>query len=228
MNYRVAELFTSINGEGIRAGKVACFIRLSGCPLACIYCDTAWARQSGQGEDMTLESIVDHVKALGVSYVTLTGGEPLAHPGVERLIEALMTLEDIYLEIESSGAVSTAFLADYRVRHDRLSLTLDYKLSGSGMSSHMKEANYRNLRSGDAVKYVISSIHELEEVSAHISLWQSHSPQAEILLSAVYGKIEASQLVDWLIENTTEPWQPQSRVQLQLHKYIWDPSKRGV
>lgn len=228
MDYRVAEIFTSINGEGLKAGKLACFIRLAGCPLSCSYCDTAWARDPIQGQMMSLESILEVVLASKASLVTLTGGEPLSHLGVDKLIEGLLAIEGLEIEIETSGAVATTFLADLRTRDSRLCLTLDYKLRDSGMSAYMVAENYQTLRTGDAVKYVISSPQELGEVLGHIQGWQPQSPEAEILLSSVYGNLPTAQLVDWLKSHADKSWQAKCRVQLQLHKYIWEPTKRGV
>lgn len=228
MLYQVAEIFTSINGEGLRAGKLALFIRLSGCPLKCSYCDTDWARDASVGKTMTLKSIVEAVRASNVNYVTLTGGEPLSHAKVNTLIEALLQIPQINLEIETSGAMSILGLEALRYNYSNLHLTLDYKLAHSGMSVEMKAENYKHLKKGDAVKYVISDSNELAQMTSHIMSWYEDTSNVEILLSPVYGKIEASELVEWLKSVSNEAFQVQTRVQLQLHKYIWHPAAKGV
>lgn len=228
MLYQVAEIFTSINGEGLRAGKLALFIRLSGCPLKCSYCDTDWARDASVGKPMTLKAIIEAVRTANVNYVTLTGGEPLSHPKVNTLIEALLQIPQMNLEIETSGAVSISGLEALRRNYSNLHLTLDYKLAHSGMSVQMKAENYKHLREGDAVKYVISDSNELAQMTSHILSWYETSLNAEILLSPVYGRVEASELVAWLKSMSSEAFQARTRVQLQLHKYIWHPAAKGV
>lgn len=228
MLYQVAEIFTSVNGEGLRAGKLAMFIRLAGCPLNCHYCDTMWARENHVGTAMSKVNILEIVKKSGVHYLTLTGGEPLLQPKIDKLIEALLLIEGLNVEVETSGAVDLTAFEGLRQKYDNLFWTVDYKLSGSGMSSQMKSVNYQSLRLGDAVKYVISDSNELDQVEAHIASWQSQSKEAEILLSPAYGQIELETLVKWLKLSVDTPYQSRMRLQLQLHKYIWNPEQRGV
>ena len=234
--FLVAEDFLSINGEGLNAGMLAHFIRLAGCPLRCDYCDTAWAQTEKAGKTTALEAIIEKLNASPAAFVTLTGGEPLAAAGIEKLIAAILEETDKILEIETSGAIALEpFLAMFG-DSDRLHFTVDYKLASSGMTSRMIQENYHSLRTGDVIKYVIGGEEDLEMAIQHHMAWlgtqrnQMGSEDnhrhvgATPIFSPVFGKIEPSQMVEAVKDNCLFL----VRIQLQLHKYIWEPTLQGV
>lgn len=220
MSFNVAELFCSINGEGLRAGELAVFVRLAGCNLSCGYCDTAWANEPGVlAKSMTAQEIAGAVLNFGVKNVTLTGGEPLLADGIGGLFE-LLGEKGLSAEVETNGSVSIARYEDLRFRPR---FTLDYKLPGSGMERFMLTDNYRWLRQGDTVKFVCQSKEDLKRAKDVIDEFDL-THKCAVYLSPVFGRIEPSDMVDFMKENRMND----VRLQLQLHKYIWDPMERGV
>ena len=219
--YKIVEKFISINGEGLMAGLPACFIRLAGCNLNCSYCDTAWAnRPDVVYKEETAEEICSFVRESGLKAVTLTGGEPLMAPGIKELIAALCSLDDIRVEIETNGSVDIAPFVD---TGDNLVFTLDYKLAGSGMEEYMLTSNYEYLTMKDAVKFVCSDkadIARTKEIAERYSLYD----RTNVLISTVFNGIDKRDVVDYMITHKMN----RARLQLQLHKYIWEPEKRGV
>lgn len=229
--FLVAETFLSINGEGLHPGEMAFFIRLAGCPLRCSYCDTAWAQGPESGKETSLAALLAQIQASPAPHVTLTGGEPLAADGVASLIEAVLTQTDKNLEIETSGGVDIEPFIGHFGKHERFHLTVDRKLGSSAMADRMIEANYSLLRKNDVIKYVIGSEADLREAMAHLSaLYPSgngghaakHRPTP--IFSPVYGQIDAKRLVEAVLEAKLST----VRIQLQLHKYIWEPNQQGV
>lgn len=222
--YLVAETFESINGEGLHAGYLAHFIRLSGCPLRCSYCDTAWAQEANVGTKRSLEDLIEEIKASPARFVTLTGGEPLAVPLIGNLIGEILNNTDKYLEIETSGAVDISPLLESFLGHKRLSFTIDYKLPSSGMEAFMLKDHYLQLRHQDVVKYVIGSEEDLRVATEHANLISLKGSQAVPIFSPVFGKIEPARIVEVVKDKALT----HVKVQLQLHKYIWDPQLQGV
>lgn len=218
--YPVAERFISINGEGKRAGELAVFIRFRGCNLNCSYCDTSWANsESSPSEPMSLDELVEYVISSGVKNVTLTGGEPLLQQDVYPLIEKLM-LSGCRVEIETNGSISVAQLAEKPCRPD---FTFDYKLPSSGMESAMLTDNYRYLNENDVVKFVAGSAADLERAAEIIETY-SLTERCKVYLSPVFGKIEPAEMVEFMTEHKIND----VRLQLQLHKFIWNPDRKGV
>lgn len=225
--YLVAESFLSVNGEGLEAGVMAQFLRLAGCPLCCSYCDTAWAQTPEAGKQMTLSEIIEQLKASPAKWLTLTGGEPMAAPGITELLEAVLRETDLRIEVETSGAVDLRpFLAHFK-GESRLRFTVDCKLDSSGMYERMVMAHYSELRPNDVIKYVIGSEKDLFQALAHVGsldIGQGELEGATPIFSPVYGNIEARRLVEAVLQEKFN----RVKVQLQLHKYIWDPTKQGV
>jgi len=220
MSFAVVEKFASINGESIRAGEPAVFIRFRGCNLCCSYCDTKWANsQDAPAIMMTAEEIADYADSTGIKNVTLTGGEPLLREGIEEVI-SLLIRRGHTVEIETNGSVDIAELSQLS---ERPFFTLDYKLPGSGMEKAMLTENYRYLIQGDAVKFVVSDRNDLEKA---IEIINGHglTEKCSVYLSPVFGRIDPQEMVTFMLENNMNG----VRLQLQLHKYIWDPDKRGV
>ncbi|MCM1530042.1 MAG: putative 7-carboxy-7-deazaguanine synthase QueE [Alistipes sp.] len=220
IKYPVAEKFVSINGEGRRAGELAVFIRFRKCNLSCTYCDTRWANtESCPAEMMSAEEIAGYVSSSGVKNVTLTGGEPLLQSGLYRLIELLME-SGCRVEIETNGSMPIAGLCG---RKFRPGFTLDYKLPGSGMEQHMLTDNYEYLTGNDTVKFVAGSRDDLKKAAEIIEKYDLRK-KCSVYFSPVFGSVEPAEIVDFMVENRLND----VRLQLQLHKFIWDPEKRGV
>ena len=159
MIFPVAEKFVSINGESIRAGEPAVFIRFRGCNLSCSYCDTKWAgTQECPAEMLTTDQLVSYVTETGITNVTLTGGEPLLQDDLYELIEELKKINCI-VEIETNGSIS---IADLSQKTYRPAFTLDYKCPSSGMESAMLTDNYNYLQECDAVKFVSGTEEDLK------------------------------------------------------------------
>ena len=219
--FHVVEKFVSINGEGQHAGELAVFVRLRGCNLKCNYCDTRWAcTEDAKAEKMTEAEIVSYVTSTGVKRVTLTGGEPLLVDNAIDLLEAFAAHKDIFVEIETNGSVDIHPFAEI---DNPPAFTLDYKLKGSGMEDRMLTDNFKYLKAKDTVKFVCSDVSELDRVCEIVDRYRI-SDKCTAIISPVFGRIEPADMVDYLITHKRND----IRLQLQLHKFIWDPNKRGV
>lgn len=219
--FQVVEKFVSINGEGTRAGELAVFIRMKGCNLNCAYCDTAWANQPDAAFTlMTTQEIVDYVKETNVYNVTLTGGEPLLRSGMDELIGALLSIENVSVEIETNGSVD---LTPFAKMEKRPTFTMDYKLGASGMEEKMCHSNFKLLNKEDTVKFVSGSIEDMQRATGLIMQYDLLE-KTHVYFSPVFGSIEPADMVDFMISENLN----KARIQLQLHKFIWDPDKRGV
>lgn len=211
--YKVNEIFKSIEGEGIRTGLPCTFIRLYGCNLCCKYCDTRYSCENKEFTLMSKDEIVNKVKELGGSRVTITGGEPLLDLFLNELIIALRK-EHIEVNIETNGSLDIQWcLADI--------ITMDYKTSASGMEDRMMLSNLKALKETDVLKFVVGSKQDLDTMKRII---EEYEPECRIYVSPVFGMIEAHELVEYVLENNLD----NVTVQVQLHKIIWDPNKRGV
>ena len=220
MRYPVVEKFVSINGEGQKAGELAVFIRFRGCNLNCSYCDTKWANSAdAEAELMSAEEIAEYVTSTGVKNVTLTGGEPLLQPELHKLIELLIS-SGHSVEIETNGSIAIEKLAAGKYRP---SFTLDYKLPDSGMEAAMLTENYAFLTEIDTVKFVSGSMSDLER-AVHIIKEFDLINRCRVYISPVFGRIEPAEIVDFMAAEKLNG----VRLQLQLHKFIWHPDKRGV
>lgn len=216
---RVAEKFVSINGEGQRAGELAVFIRFTGCNLSCSYCDTMWANEKDcPYEEMTPEEIYDYILESGVKNVTLTGGEPLIHDNIYELVCLLSENKDIRVEIETNGSID---IEKFKKLENPPSITLDYKTLSSGMEDKMLIKNYEYLDEGDTVKFVSGSVEDLKKAK-YIS--EKYINKAKVYISPIFGSIEPCEIVDFMKNNNMN----NVRLQLQLHKFIWSPEKKGV
>ena len=219
--YQVVEKFVSINGEGRRAGELAVFIRMKGCNLRCTYCDTLWANEADcESTEMTVDEIVSYIEESKVKNVTLTGGEPLLREGMAELITAILSDPQRRVEIETNGSVD---LSPYCELERRPSFTMDYKMPDSGMEHAMCLSNMEKLSSEDTVKFVVSSRSDMERALEIIEKYDLRERTA-VYFSPVFGRIEPVEMVDFLMEKKLND----VKIQIQLHKMIWDPQKRGV
>lgn len=222
MNYRVVEKFVSINGEGQRSGELAVFIRLASCNLTCSYCDTLWANQDDVVfTNMTKDEIVDYILETGVNNITLTGGEPLLDEHVKELIKAITEHANLFLEIETNGSVDIKpFIIKDRLN---LSFTVDYKSPSSRMEHYMLMTNYDVLTIKDTIKFVVGTMNDLEKAHDVIKAHKLLS-KCKIILSPIYGAIEMSEIVEYMKNHQLND----VKLQIQLHKIIWDPNLIGV
>lgn len=219
--YNVAETFLSINGEGTHAGQLAFFIRLAGCNLSCVYCDTKWALNPSAGkQQLTAEELLELVEESGSKNVTVTGGEPMIQPGIDSLLALLCEEPERYVEVETNGSVD---LSPYLGQEHRPSFTMDYKLSASGMESAMCLSNLPALTKQDTVKFVCGSKADVLRAWEIIQQYRLQET-TRVYLSPVFGAIEAADIVELMKEHNMN----QVTLQLQLHKYIWDPNQQGV
>lgn len=221
MKYKVVEKFTSINGEGRLAGQLAVFIRFAGCNLNCSYCDTSWANSSNVPcELMSAEEIHEHIKSTGVKNVTLTGGEPLLQEGIIELLEKLSKDDNLNVEIETNGSIP---LDKFCGLDNPPSFTMDYKLPSSNMEHRMLISNFNHLTDKDTVKFVVGSTGDLKK-ARQIMEEYGLPGKAGTYVSPVFGKISMDEIVEFMKDNNMNG----VNLQVQLHKIIWDPNKRGV
>ena len=210
---KVVEIFKSIDGEGIRVGYPVTFIRLAGCNLRCNYCDTKYSYEDEKFTEMTPQEIYNQVYKLGGKRITLTGGEPLIHKDVKVLVDLLIQ-KGYELNIETNGSVDiTLFLDKHTI------ITMDYKCASSDMEDKMLLDNISKLRKQDVLKFVVSDDNDLDTVQR---IYQN--TKATVYISPVFGRIEPKQIVEYMLEHNME----NCRVQVQLHKIIWNPEERGV
>jgi len=214
---KVVEIFNSIEGEGKRAGLPCTFIRLYGCNLHCSYCDSRYACDDNNYTDMSISEILSKVTEFGCPNVTVTGGEPLIHEDITALLQALL-MAGCWINVETNGSVEPTF---YVKNTEDIFYTMDYKTGASGMTHLMNEKAIANLRRLDVLKFVVGSEADLEQAK---ELVDSIMIRAQIYISPVFGMIEPVKLVEFVKKNGLWDW----KVQLQLHKFIWNPAERGV
>jgi 7-carboxy-7-deazaguanine synthase len=208
---RVTEIFASLQGESTSSGIPTLFIRLTGCPLRCSYCDTDYAFSGGQW--MELGQILAETAAAGCRYVTVTGGEPLAQEGCKALLGALCDA-GYRVSLETSGALDVAPVDPRVIR------VLDLKTPGSGEQDRNLWSNLDHLRPSDEIKFVLCD--EADYRWAVAKLGEYHLPgRCELLFSAAQGRLEPRALADWVLRDRLPV-----RFQLQLHKLLWG-AERG-
>lgn len=220
-NFKVVEIFESINGEGRRVGQLAIFIRLQKCNLNCSYCDTRWAN----GDDapytlMSEDEIYDRILKSGIKNITLTGGEPLLHKDVEILLEKIGNNPNLSLEIETNGSIELEKFS--KLKNPPL-FTMDYKLPSSKMENKMCLDNFKYLTSKDTVKFVVGTIEDLKKAKEIIERY-SLIGKCAVYFSPVFNSIDPIEIVKFMKENRLNG----VNLQLQIHKFIWDPESKGV
>jgi 7-carboxy-7-deazaguanine synthase len=210
----INEIYESIQGESTWAGERCVFVRLTFCDLRCSYCDTEYAFY--EGKKQKLSEIVATVKGFACPLVEITGGEPLLQKNVLPLMEMLCEA-GLTVLLETSGAHDIS-LVDPRVHR-----IMDLKTPASGEVERNRFENIEHLTERDEVKFVIGSREDYEWSRAQLRRFHLASRVRAVLFSPVFGRIEPRQIVDWIIEDKLPV-----RFQLQMHKFIWPPTQRGV
>ncbi|MBI3986953.1 MAG: radical SAM protein [Lentisphaerae bacterium] len=209
----ICETFASIQGESTFAGLPCFFIRLAGCNLRCAYCDTPYAFEAGR--PMASAELVRHVRESGVSLVEVTGGEPLLQAGTVPLLRQLHSVGTVLLETNGTRDIS--------VIPDAVVAIMDIKCPGSGMVEAFDARNIRRLRPHDEVKFVLTDRGDYEWAKNLLLEHRLDSRCHAVLLSPAPGRLEPAALVEWMLADRLPV-----RLNLQLHKLIWNPSSRGV
>lgn len=213
---RVTEIFRSIQGESTHAGRPCSFIRLTGCPMRCRWCDSEYTFTGG--ERMTIDEILAQVRAFGVPLVEVTGGEPLVQKEAFTLIEKLCD-EQFEVLIETGGYVSTEKV------DERAKIILDVKCPASGEAERNHWANLERLRADkDEVKFVIADRADWEFAREIIEKYNLENRAKAILISPVWGETDLIEMANWVSACDFK----NVRMQLQLHKYIWGADVHGV
>ena len=210
----INEIFYSIQGESTFAGRPCVFVRLSACDLRCSWCDTEYAFH--QGHKQSLDDVLAEVARLNCPLVEVTGGEPLLQDEVYPLMQSLLDRGRTVL-LETGGHRSTADVPSPVVT------ILDVKCPGSGEAHRTEWSNLERLRSHDETKFVLKDREDYEYARDVISRYDLGSRAAAVHLSPVHDVMDLRRLSEWVLADRLH-----ARVQVQLHKYIWDPLTRGV
>lgn len=232
----VSEIFYSIDGEGCRTGAPTIFIRLFGCNLKCSYCDTRYACEAETPDEngivgydlMDFDRILYNIKRYEpCKCITLTGGEPLVHKGAADLVKQLR-LEGYWVNIETNGSIDLEpFIKEQEEFEPKKGsmdyfFTMDWKSLSSGESDKMVESNLALLDTNDVLKFVVGSYADLDQMK--IVLSDHPDIDAQVYVSPIWGEIKPDKIVEYLLENKLV----YVKVQVQLHKIIFDPKARGV
>lgn len=203
---KLTEIFRSLQGEADAVGYPTVFVRLTGCPLRCGYCDTAYAFHGGQW--WTIESILERVRELEVRHVCVTGGEPLAQPSVHSLLSALCDAS-YQVSIETSGAMPLGEL------DPRVVKVVDIKTPGSGEVARNRYDEFVHLMPKDQLKFVITDRSDYEWSREQLRS-RNLASRCTVLFSPSYSQLPARELADWILEDRLPV-----RFQVQLHKVLW-------
>ena len=204
---RISEIFHSLQGEARTVGRPTVFIRLTGCPLRCVWCDTPYAFSGGS--IMTLDTVLESVALHGAKHICVTGGEPLAQPECLTLLTALCDA-GLEVSLETSGAMDVSKV------DPRVSKVMDLKAPDSGEAHRNLYENIPHLTQHDQVKFVIASHKDYEWVRFKCDEYQLVERVGDVLFSPVHGALEPRQLAEWILADRLHV-----RMQVQLHKYLW-------
>ena len=210
----VNEIFHSIQGESTHAGRPCVFVRLTACDLRCSWCDTPYAFT--EGHKMSVDEVVDRVRGFTCDVVEITGGEPLLQKEVYPLMERLLD-DGRTVMIETGGHLSADQVPAGVIR------VIDVKCPGSGEAGKMHWSNLERLRSTDEIKFVIQDRADYDYARQVVEQHDLVQRSGAVLFSPVHGTLDPKQLAEWILADRLPV-----RLQLQAHKYIWDPAARGV
>lgn len=218
---KVIEIFGSIDGEGKRTGQLATFIRLAGCNLRCIYCDTKYSFDTAKAKNMSPLEIVKECVKIGYHNVTLTGGEPLLTTDAKLLIYILCDA-GFQVNVETNGSIDLTKLIEERDKYNLdCFYTVDYKCLSSLMNDKMNINSFNCLsKDKDIVKCVVSDKKDMDDALKYLDSIKDFN----IWFSPVFGAIEPKEIVEYIKKHNRQD----VTVQVQLHKIIWDPELRGV
>ena len=205
---RISEIFHSLQGEARTVGRPTVFIRLTGCPLRCVWCDTPYAFSGGS--IMALDTVLETVALHGAKHICVTGGEPLAQPECLTLLTALCDA-GLEVSLETSGAMDVSKV------DPRVSKVMDLKAPDSGEAHRNLYENIPHLTQHDQVKFVIASHKDYEWVRFKCDEYQLVERVGDVLFSPVHGALEPRQLAEWILADRLHV-----RMQVQLHKYLWN------
>ncbi len=210
---RITEIYQTIQGEAAHAGWPCVMVRLTGCPLRCRWCDTAYGFSGG--EERTLSVIQRQIAAFDIKRVEITGGEPLAQTATPALISNLLD-QGYLVMIETGGSESIAAL------HPKTHIIMDIKCPGSGMAEKNLWSNLGHLKTTDEIKFVIADRGDFDWA---LGVVREHNleDRCQLLFSAAFGLLEPKILAGWLLDSRIS-----ARLNLQQHKYIWSPRAKGV
>ncbi|MDQ0897291.1 MULTISPECIES: radical SAM protein [unclassified Paenibacillus] len=219
----MVEIFETVEGEGTRAGFPTVFVRLFGCNLRCTWCDTKYSYPPAEAENvMTIAEIISKVQTYRSRHICLTGGEPLLYGEKSlALIDALAELEQVDdLHIETNGAIDLALFVE-RVASPKVRYIMDFKLPDSGEMGQMIMSNFALLREQDELKFVIGSEHDFRTA---VEVLEQHPTKAQPMFSPVWETMPPRKLVELMLDAGLS----KVKLNMQLHKIIWDPAMRGV
>lgn len=208
---RITEIFHSLQGEAASVGRPTVFIRLTGCPLRCTYCDTAYSFHGGTR--MTLTAVLEQVAALNADHVCVTGGEPLAQPAVLPLLTALCD-HHYHVSLETCGAL------DISQVDARVSVVMDLKTPGSGEVARNLYSNIQYLQPHHQVKFVLCDRADYDWAKEQLQKYRLHEKVENVLFSPVWSQLQPAELADWILADHLPV-----RFQLQLHKILWGDTR---
>lgn len=214
MHLNLIEIFASIQGETSFTGLPTTFIRLAACNLRCTWCDTTYS--FGRGIPHTIKSIVERVKENGCRYVCVTGGEPLLQAGVHDLMKHLCD-DGFYVSLETGGSLPIHSV------DPRVHIILDIKCPGSGMNQKNLWENITFIQQKDEIKFVIADASDYAYAKDVCIKYDLFTKVRAVLFSPVFGKLDPKELVGWILKD-----QLPVRLNMQIHKFIWDPATKGV
>lgn len=204
---RITEIFHSLQGESRTIGRPTVFVRLTGCPLRCQYCDTDYAFEGG--EISSIDDIKAQIESYDCNYVTVTGGEPLGQPNCKILLSVLCEA-GYQVSLETSGALPIEDI------DKRVSIVMDLKTPGSSECDKNRFENIAHLKPGDQLKFVICDEQDYQWSKAKMDQFGLTGKVDEILFSPSHGQLDAQELAEWILRDHLDV-----RMQLQLHKQIW-------
>ena len=211
---KISELFYSVQGEGVYAGLPMAFVRFQGCPFRCRWCDSEYTWDFHTGNEMSLEEVLATLSGWPARHVCITGGEPLAHLRDFKALALALKERSYWIEVETAGG--------HRLPQDAPidCWVMDIKCPGSEMERFNKYGELAGLRPQDQLKFVTADRRDFDFC---LEVLKRYQPRCHVLFSPVWGELEPATLAEWVKAEA-----PQAHLSLQLHKFIWDPRRRGV